>query len=216
MNTFTYIIIYLVISAVIGYFAKEIWISFFESLKEELFERDTANPIIRVMLNILMSIIFIIITLLFSIFFILYILSGIWFSRKVLLKNLLKKIGILNLYFSDIEEDGSIICRHCGFSEAVVKEIHTGDEKYFFHLGLQCQSCGKIHYYWSYKSRWGWQSDSICDICGGIVEYDKPIFCPKCKSKNIKYIKLKKNNVFNKMQNKQIRQGIGFPMADEL
>ena len=120
--------------------------------------------------------------------FITFVIRDIWDYIKLLLK----KIGILNLYFSDIEEDGSIICRHCGFSEAVVKEIYTKDEKYFFHLGLQCQSCGKIHYYWSYKSRWGWQRDSICDICGGKVEDDKPIFCPKCKSKNIKYIKLKK------------------------
>ena len=88
-----------------------------------------------------------------------------------------------NLYFWEMGGAGNIRCCNCGYSEEITSFVHgfesgrpAGVE------GLQCQSCGKFHSLNFEEKR----SNRKCN-CGGKLERDKSIFCPQCKSKNVKY-----------------------------
>jgi len=106
-----------------------------------------------------------------------------------------------NLYFKEMSGGGIIRCIDCGYSEGIAAGYHgvkknpmydenideelddflcSNNEEYIetYFLGYQCQSCGKF-----YALE---ENDRLCD-CGGVLERDKPIFCPKCKSKHVKY-----------------------------
>ena len=67
----------------------------------------------------------------------------------------------------------TINCLTCGHKEEFL-ELYC---RYY-----QCQSCGML-YGLSGEER---RNKKECD-CGGILEGDKPIFCPNCKSKNLEY-----------------------------
>lgn len=85
------------------------------------------------------------------------------------------------LYFTQIGGAGNIICKNCDFNEKIVGFLHgTGT---WTKTGFQCQTCGKFH---SIKNVLTQTTDKNCD-CSGNLERDKPIFCPKCKSKNVAY-----------------------------
>jgi len=75
------------------------------------------------------------------------------------------------LFFKTIHGDGTIKCCDCGHSEDITSEC-------YFH-GLQCQSCGKFY---DLRERY-----TIKCECGRLLDRDKPLFCPKCKSKNMKF-----------------------------
>ena len=109
---------------------------------------------------------------------------------------------VKNLYFKGlIGGGGEIRCIDCGYSEGIAAGYHgvkknpmydenlveelddflcSNNEEYIetYYLGYQCQTCGKF-----YALE---KNDRLCE-CGGVLERDKPIFCPRCKSKNVKY-----------------------------
>jgi len=90
-----------------------------------------------------------------------------------------------DLYFKDMAGGGTIYCRDCGYSEKIVSDVHgfQGSPVDTFRSGYQCQSCGKF-YDLNFDEE---QNDNKRCVCGGILEDDKPIFCPKCKSKDMIY-----------------------------
>jgi len=92
------------------------------------------------------------------------------------------------------------------FTEEIISFIHgriklTGQS--WGESGAQCQSCGKftsiehIGGERSYSRRKGWGKiikkekrtyrQLIYCTCGGKLEREKPLFCPKCKSTNVEY-----------------------------
>lgn len=73
---------------------------------------------------------------------------------------------------------GKIQCRDCIYQENIVSFTHGLNTSA---SGLQCQLCGKFH---SIKNLC--DNKPLCE-CGGVLERDNLIFCPKCKSENMKY-----------------------------
>lgn len=80
---------------------------------------------------------------------------------------------------------GIISCYDCNYSENIISFFHNFNlhgEISDTHTSLQCQSCGKFH---TIKD-WNSNKQILCD-CKGILEREKPLFCPKCRSKSMKY-----------------------------
>jgi hypothetical protein len=96
-----------------------------------------------------------------------------------------------NLYFSHMGGAGTIHCLECSYQEEIISFIHGFDEKghpAYGTKGLQCQSCGKF-YSLNFDEQIEKRRQNIKSYCacGGILEDDKPIFCPQCNSRNVKY-----------------------------
>ena len=91
------------------------------------------------------------------------------------------------LLYSKMSGAGTISCCDCGYKEDITSFLHwlyNSDSGIYDECstGYQCQTCGKFHA----LSRKEERNNRQCD-CGGNLEREKPIFCPHCKSKNIKY-----------------------------
>lgn len=89
------------------------------------------------------------------------------------------------LWFSYIGGCGKIRCKDCDHSESITSFIHGINSS---STGFQCQSCGKLS---SIKSggpgRANEYKESLECECGGMLDRDKVIFCPSCKSENLIY-----------------------------
>lgn len=97
-----------------------------------------------------------------------------------------KKPEYYYLYFSRMGGIGSIECLDCRYSKGVVSSFHGFDDEGSpadMVIGVQCQSCGKFE---SLENWWSRNPPTLCK-CGGTLERDKPLFCPKCKSKRLRY-----------------------------
>ena len=89
------------------------------------------------------------------------------------------------LWFHYLGGYGAISCHDCSHGESITSFTHGRDSST---AGFQCQGCSKFASIHSsghemedeYKSRF------ICE-CGGKLEREKVLFCPKCKSKNLSY-----------------------------
>jgi len=80
---------------------------------------------------------------------------------------------------------GIIRCCDCGHSEGVVSYAYSFDDEGEPCNGIagnQCQTCGRFYTLSLEEER----NNKRCE-CGGVLERDKPLFCPRCKSKNVKY-----------------------------
>jgi hypothetical protein len=89
------------------------------------------------------------------------------------------------LWFSYMGGHGKIACKNCDHSEEVTSFIHGINSS---SSGFQCQGCGKLS---SIKSggpgRANQYEESLQCFCGSVLERDKVIFCPSCKSLNLSY-----------------------------
>ncbi len=75
---------------------------------------------------------------------------------------------------------GDISCKDCDFEQSILCAAHFADDS--FSYGYQCQSCGKFH---SINSK---NNNLKCDCeSKGDLSRDHLLFCPKCKSHNLKY-----------------------------
>lgn len=210
MNTSTYIIIYLSICAVITTVipaARNQWKVFFESIPQNyknidyeairgsILGKKVKYPNLKKWKNK------VVLTLIFGIFIILlFVLTPLLLplvikdekkriqhekSRIELKANLNEEVDT-NLYFDRMNGVGYVTCLDCDYSERIlcfIDSFNLQGQPSNGRLGLQCQSCGKFHIV---KSRRRTDKPSLCD-CGGVLEIEKPVFCPKCKSKNMKY-----------------------------
>lgn len=92
-----------------------------------------------------------------------------------------------HLFFKDIHGAGEIICIDCGFSQNMKGLLHSSPSltTTTWYRGHQCQACGKFQTRSSTP-----QQREIIDLtceCGGMIEREKPVFCPMCKSLNVEY-----------------------------
>jgi hypothetical protein len=105
------------------------------------------------------------------------------FSRYIY-KLISRKLTRNLLYFYHITGGGIIECFNCGYNEEITALFHGFGNNPWSNLGYQCQSCGK---FLEVKSRWNNNPHaSICE-CGGLMSREEPIFCPKCRSNQVKY-----------------------------
>ena len=91
------------------------------------------------------------------------------------------------LEFSRLGGAGEIHCQDCGFRQEITSFMHglTVGSEASCDEGLQCLSCGKfvsVHR----KGNPPVTPVPPCD-CGGELSRDHFLFCPKCRSKNLKY-----------------------------
>lgn len=187
MNTLTYIILYIVICAVIALLvpsARNKWRNHYRWYYP-VEPKDSSNYLPPRWQRLSKAyIIFIAFTLL------LFILTPI-LTLDLMIKDKKRKKKRneytentdTNLYFRYMSGSGFMNCCDCGYSESITSSWHSFDD---FGApsdgvaGYQCQSCGKFY-------SLGYKDDRQCD-CGGELEDEKPVFCPKCKSKNVKYV----------------------------
>jgi len=85
------------------------------------------------------------------------------------------------LFFFKISGSGVFSCNDCSFNQKIIAHLHGA--KGWQLSGCQCQTCGKFHKTENYSNNLERQK---CD-CGGILERDNPIFCPKCRSFQVGY-----------------------------
>jgi DNA-directed RNA polymerase subunit M/transcription elongation factor TFIIS len=87
------------------------------------------------------------------------------------------------LYYWRIGGAGAIKCLKCDFKENIISFLHGADDDWN-KTGYQCQKCGKFHVIEN--------GLNISEIrkgnCGGDLEREKPIFCPKCKTKKVTFL----------------------------
>lgn len=91
------------------------------------------------------------------------------------------------LYFTKIPGKGNIICKDCDHKESITGFMHGLDvnvKKRTSERGQQCQTCGKLFVTFSYEDENLHLKN--CD-CGGNLQRELPLFCPKCKSNNLMY-----------------------------
>lgn len=91
------------------------------------------------------------------------------------------------LYLDKIEGIGNIICKDCDHTETITGFIHGFDsrsKKRTGEIGYQCRDCGKLYSIDSYQ---GDKPIKLNCDCGGKLQREEPLFCPKCKSTNVLY-----------------------------
>lgn len=87
------------------------------------------------------------------------------------------------LYFSRMKGKGKIHCNECGFEEKIVSFLHGFGQPLWTNTGFQCQNCGMFHQI-EFDSN---NSKGVKCECGGNLDNQKPLFCPKCRTKNMSY-----------------------------
>lgn len=93
------------------------------------------------------------------------------------------------LYFHKIAGEGEIRCMLCNYSEDIISFTHGYEKlpsrKRTGTKGYQCEDCGKFHCINGFEG----ESDIVknCD-CGGKLQRDKILFCPRCKSHSVGYL----------------------------
>ena len=92
------------------------------------------------------------------------------------------------LYFFKMGGAGVIECQSCHFKEEVISFIHGVDQHGddFGRSGCQCMSCGKFTTL--INTHIDFESTELTCECGGILSDQKPVFCPKCKWYEMKYV----------------------------
>ena len=88
------------------------------------------------------------------------------------------------LYFFKMGGVGVLKCQSCGLMQEVISHVHNHAielENSWSCKGCQCMDCGKYTTLSSDESR-----DKVCE-CGGELSREKPVFCSRCKSYELKY-----------------------------
>ena len=86
-----------------------------------------------------------------------------------------------NLNFTKMSGFGTLTCNSCNFSKDLVGSVHNLD--LWECLGYQCQKCGKLH---KINNPNDLKQPLNCK-CSGHLSRENIVFCPECKSKNVKY-----------------------------
>ena len=89
------------------------------------------------------------------------------------------------LYFKDMHGGGVIRCHGCGYKGEIIGFTHGFDEPCPYSEGNQCQTCGEfmeIDFLGDTRV-----SPNRCS-CGGKLSREEPVFCPKCKARDVSYM----------------------------
>jgi hypothetical protein len=121
-----------------------------------------------------------ILTILF--FPILYIALVVEFFRfKYTSPSLKKELNDPHLYYWRMGGFGTIRCLDCDFIQDIVSFLHGINS---CETGYQCQRCGKFHAL--VENDLHLDANKQCN-CGGDLDRERPIFCPKCKTTHVAY-----------------------------
>ena len=92
----------------------------------------------------------------------------------------------LGLEYTGMGGAGTIRCNDCGFHQGIVSFLHGETESGNFsaETGVQCLSCGRFT---SRKNPNDSDSNRHTCECGGILSRDHILFCPNCRSNNMRY-----------------------------
>lgn len=106
---------------------------------------------------------------------------------EIIRKSISSKITDGNLYFRNTTGIGDILCKECDYFEYIINFTHGYDSvagKRCDKTGYQCETCGK------FKAVFGFEKKKKvipqCD-CGGKLQREKPLFCPRCKSNQMQF-----------------------------
>ena len=82
--------------------------------------------------------------------------------------------------FLSLANEGQVSCSDCGFRTKLIVPVRDDSE---FITNYQCRDCGEIQ---QRKNALAMMLSNACD-CGGVLLRDAPLFCPECKSAELKY-----------------------------
>jgi len=124
-----------------------------------------------------------ILTVLFYPIFYVIIIIDSFGSKKKKVEVLHRNLNDNLLYFWRMSGAGKINCSDCNYNQKIISFLHGFGPNSWNNSGYQCQECGKFHEieYDMFNSK-----GKLCE-CGGILSREKPVFCPSCKSQNMKY-----------------------------
>lgn len=88
------------------------------------------------------------------------------------------------LYFEKMHGGGIIKCHGCGYLEEIIGFVHGFGDPTPYSEGCQCQSCGAFSTIDHEDNKV--VSSGMCS-CGGVYTDKEPVFCPKCKSRDVSY-----------------------------
>lgn len=89
------------------------------------------------------------------------------------------------LYFGKIHGGGVIKCHGCGYMEEIIGFVHGFiKDPIPYSKGCQCQSCGAFSTI-DYDDNKIVSSDKCS--CGGVFSDKQPVFCPRCKARDVSY-----------------------------
>ncbi|HLN22244.1 MAG TPA: hypothetical protein VK213_14210 [Bacteroidales bacterium] len=89
------------------------------------------------------------------------------------------------IYYRDTHGEGTIKCHGCGFREEIVGFTGVADSKQLSR-GYQCQKCGRFHSVKFLGSRM--ITPFLKCSCGGELSNVNPIFCPRCKTRDVCFV----------------------------
>jgi hypothetical protein len=90
-----------------------------------------------------------------------------------------------DLWFQYMGGCGSIHCLDCHHGEKVTSFIHKFNSS---RSGFQCRICGKFtSLIGGGRTKANQYKERLTCDCGGTFDREKPIFCPQCKSRNLRY-----------------------------
>ena len=87
------------------------------------------------------------------------------------------------LFFEHMSGVGLVYCMSCDFKEEITGYIHGFGEQAFMIKGCQCQQCGEFN---SRDLTDEKSNEQRCE-CGGTLDDEQVVFCPKCRSKKMDY-----------------------------
>lgn len=90
-------------------------------------------------------------------------------------------------YFSESAGGGTVRCHGCGFHEEVVSHSPSESRQQVVTRGFQCQKCGRFHQVSFLGSRP--ITPYLRCSCGGELSNVKPLFCPRCKARDVMYMR---------------------------
>ena len=115
---------------------------------------------------------------------ILYLIITIDYFHSKFPKEIVKHIDKDNrLYFCKMAGAGKIKCNVCDYEAEIISFLHGHGSNKWSNTGFQCQKCGKFHHI---KNDLNNSRGKKCE-CGGNLEREKPLFCPKCKTMEMSY-----------------------------
>jgi len=88
------------------------------------------------------------------------------------------------LYFDKMGGWGVVYCNNCNYNQEIISFQHGTGPNSWNNSGFQCQKCGKFHEIECDMSN---SNGKLCE-CGGILSNKLYLFCPICKTANIRYM----------------------------
>jgi len=107
-------------------------------------------------------------------------------TRNLKDQELARAINLNNLRFARVTGIGLFYCNECNYTQRLLGSVHGIGDPFWAKHSTQCQKCGRFHEVETYNGEVNVLP--VCE-CGGILSDNERLFCPRCKSHNVAYVR---------------------------